>query len=145
MSPWVVNIALVAVLVWLLFDRRRARWPKIAAQGLGFDDGTSVIGAFRATVAGNPEPWVQGTLTRDPAGDYLWTQGGSPTPQRIGHLRVESARVSGWWEGIWSLQSDWVVLHCSGSAVTGGEPFDVATSRAALRSLPDLLRYADTR
>jgi hypothetical protein len=139
MVPWLVNVLLIGVLVYLLLQRRKQRWPRIAAQGLAIEDAVSVLAALRtAGVDGAMASWSQGTLTRDESGDYLWTPGGSASAQRLGRLRVESVRLSGVWEGIWSLQLDWIVLRC-----TGEPAFDVAAGRDSLRRFPDLARFAE--
>ena len=143
MTPWVVNLALIAVLIYLLFDRRTRRWPTVARQGLGFDDGTSVLAAFRVVEGDDAGPWAQGTLTRDRGGDYHWTVGGTVTAQRLGIPHVVDARTCGWWEGVWSLRSGWRVLRCAGADATGGASFELAASPDDLLQLPELARRAE--
>lgn len=145
MNPWVLNLALAAVLVWLLMRRRTRRWPRIAAQGQGFEDATATLGGFRVVEGPAAASWSLGTITRDVEGDYHWTPGGSVTSQRLGHVRVTDARLCGWWEGVWSLGTDWVVLSCTGTEATAGAGFELAAGRAGLRDLPELSRYADVR
>jgi hypothetical protein len=145
MTPWVINLGLAAVLIYLLFDRRTRRWPTVARQGLGFDDGISVLAAFRVAEGDHEDRWAQGTLTRDRGGDYHWTPGGTVTAQRLGAVHVVDARVSSWWEGVWSLHSGWVVLRCAGVEGTGGAAFEMAAGPDDLTRLPELARHATPR
>jgi hypothetical protein len=145
MTPWVINLGLAAVLIYLLFDRRTRRWSVVARQGLGFDDGVSVLGGFRVAEGDHEDSWTQGTITRDRAGDYLWTPGGSVTAQRLGAVHVVDARVCSWWEGVWSLRSGWVVMRCAGIEGTGGAAFEIAAGPDDLGRLPELARHAAPR
>jgi hypothetical protein len=145
MTPWVINLGLAAVLIYLLFDRRSRRWPTVARQGLGFDDGTSVIGAFRVAEGEHEESWAQGTLTRDRGGDYFWTPGGTVTAQRLGPVHVVDARPCTWWEGVWSLRSGWILLRCAGVDGTGGAAFELAAGPEDLARMPELERHARPR
>ena len=140
MVPWVVNLALASVLIYLLVRRRKQRWPVIAAQGLTLEDPVSVLAGLRVCdpVTGKADKWQQGTLSRG-EGDFYWTPGGSVTAQRLGLLHVESVRLSGIAEGIWSLQIDWLVLRCGGAE----GPFDLAASREGLRQFTALARYGE--
>jgi len=140
MVPWVVNLALAAVLIYLLLRRRKLRWPTIALQGLAMADPISVLAGMRLVDAatGSTGKWEQGTLTFG-EGTYHWTPGGSVTAQRLSGVEVESVRLSGIGEGIWSLQIDWLVLRCTGP----DGPFDLAASRDSLRRIPRLARYAE--
>ena len=143
MTPWVINLGLAAVLIYLLFDRRTRRWPTVARQGLGFDDGVSVLAAFRvAEGAHEDDRWAQGTLTRDRGGDYHWTPGGTVTAQRLGSVHVVDARVCSWWEGVWSLHSGWIVLRCAGVEGTAWAAFEIAAGPGDLSRLPELARHA---
>jgi hypothetical protein len=145
MTPWVVNIVLAIVLVLLLLQRRTRRFSTVAAQGLGSPGATSVLAAYRVVEGPDSTSWEQGTLTRERSGDYLWTPGGEVTAQRLGVAHVTQARACGWWEGVWALGTDWVVLRCAGLDGTGGAAFEVAARRPDLERLPELARYAATR